>query len=255
MTILASDMQAYPSAVVSADPATNGGGPGANPLALNAKNAVFPDIGLDEKASGSRVWRKIFLANTSSDALTGSTYVLLDWPTLYAPYAYFVPGTRTDVEAHIPANPEIYGAAYLAAAAAVGDTSISVALAHADLSPMFAAGRRILVSNRATWVNTTGTVGTEETHGITAVSVSGLTATLTLDSPLAAAYPAAANTDDPTLRAGGRVCVLYQPGVITPVGDAPASVPIWLCRVVPAGATRVGDPGTSVGWLFESAGS
>lgn len=251
MTILASDMQAYPSAVVSADPATNGGGPAANPLSLNGKNAVFGDIGLEERSAGDRVWRKVFLANLSTDRLTTSTYVLLDWPTLYGEHVYFVPGTRTDVERDIPTNPDIYGAAYLASAAAVGDTSITVVLEHADLAPMFAAGRRILVSNRTTWVNTTGTAGAEETHSITAVSASGLTVTLTLDGPLNAAYPAATNTDDPTLRAGGRVSVLYRPGAMT--GDPP-SIPIWLCRVVPAGTASVGDPGTALGWLFESAG-
>lgn len=250
MTILAGDMQAYPSAVVSNDPATNGGGPASAPLTLNAKNAVFPDIGLEEKDSGGRIWRKVFLANLSSDALTDSTYVLLDWPALYDEYVFFTPGARTDVESGIPGNPDIYGAAYLAAPAAAGDTTLTVTLEHAELAAMFRAGRRVLVSDRATWVNTTATAGTEETRDIAAVSASGLTVTLTLAAPLAHAHPAATNTDNPTLRAGGRVSVLYRPGALT--GDPP-SIPIWLCRVVPPGAASVGDPGTSLGWLFESA--
>ena len=204
MSILASDLIAFASATVSDNPATNGGRPAASPLSLNAKNNAFPDVGSAVIEAGGRAWRKLFLCNASTDNSAGTAArVLLDKPTSYGDYAYFLPGTMEDVESGISASAPIYGAALLSADAAAGATQITCALEDAALAPMFAAGRRIVLSTRSGYENTTSSVGVEETAEIASVSTSGTTATLTLTKGLANAY---------TVAAGARASVIYAPG-------------------------------------------
>ena len=209
MSIIASDLIAFASATISDNPATNGGRPAATPISLSAKNNIFPDVGSAVRESGGRAWRKLFLCNASADNSPGTALnVLLDKPTAYGDYAYFVPGTMEDVESGISASAPMYGAALLSADAAAGATQITCALENATLAPMFAAGRRIIVSTRSGYENTTSSVGVEETAEIASVSTSGTITTLTLTSGLTNAY---------TVSAGGRVSVIYAPGTtLTP---------------------------------------
>ena len=94
-----------------------------------------------------------------------------------------MPGTHEDFESGV--SGDIYGCALLSQNAAAGANSVTVALEDAALAPMLTTGREILITNRTDFANTTGNVGTEEFHRIASVSVSGLTATITLDATLA----------------------------------------------------------------------
>lgn len=201
MSILATDLQAFLPAAVTANPATNGGRMGASAINLNAKNNVFPDVSAALRASGGVRWRKLFLANRNAENVAvQSTLVLMNAPTVYDDYAYFVPGTHEDFESGV--SGDIYGCALLSQNAAAGANSVTVALEDAALAPMLTTGREILITNRTDFANTTGNVGTEEFHRIASVSVSGLIATITLEATLANAY---------TVAAASRICTVYRP--------------------------------------------
>ena len=211
MSILSTDMQAVLSMQVSdSNPAENGGRPGNTLLSLSAKNNVFADLDLIEPPAGPR-WRKIFLLNLNAENLAAlSPQVLLDSPTPGPDWVFFCPADFDGMQSAASGNADIYGAAWLAADAAAGATTVEVSFANAALAPMLQSGLQLLISTRPQYQNTTGSVGAEETVTISSliVSVSDLSATLNLTAPLRNSYSIAQQA---------RASVLYRPsGPIAP---------------------------------------
>ncbi len=208
MSILVTDLQAFLSKGVSSTAAQNGGRMADTPISLTAKNNGYPDVSSYVREVGSEVagrrWRKVFLANRNAENLKGQyPMVLLDRPTQYGDYAYFVPADHDNFESGLTGSEPIYGAALLAQDALSGAGTIQVTLEDAFLAAMLASGREILISSRANFENTTSTVGIEEKRSISgAPVVSGLTATITLDKAL---------TADFLVSAGARISTVYRP--------------------------------------------
>lgn len=242
MSIVPSEMQAYLSASVSdEDPSANGGAIADAPMPLSAMNNAFPNVTSQERVQGDRKWRKIFLVNANAELDGVSPMVVLDKPTAYGDYVYFVPGAAANYESDLTGDEPMYGAALLGADAAAGATQISLALEDATLAPMLAAGRELLISNRNAFDNTTSTQGAEELREIASVSVSGTTASVTLTTPLEHGY---------TVASGARASVVWRPAIMfTGLHNAR---PIWVSAVIPPGVTEYGLTDISIGWQVES---
>ena len=208
MSILVTDMQAFLSRTVSDTPALNGGRMADTPINLTAKNNGYPDVSSYVREVGTEVagrrWRKVFLANRNAENLKGQyPMVLLDRPTRYGDYAYFIPADHDNFESDIAGTEPIYGSALLAADALTGATTIQVTLEDAALAAMLVDSREILISTRSNFENTTSTVGEEAKHTITGTPVvSGLTVTITLDRALAADF---------LVSSGARASTVYRP--------------------------------------------
>lgn len=219
MSILVTDLQAFLSRSVSSVPAQNGGRMADTPISLTAKNNAFPDPSSHLREVGTEVggrrWRKIFLANRNQENLRGQyPMVLLDRPTQYGDFAYFIPADHDNVESDITNAEPMYGAALLAQNAHKDATTIQVTLEDAFLAAMLQDGREILLSTRANFENTTSTVGVEEKHTINGAPVlSGLTATITLGRALGADFH---------VSAGARISVVYRPA-----GDVAPALTDW----------------------------
>ena len=242
MSIVPSELQAYLSATVSdEDPTANGGAIGDAPMPLSAMNNAFPNVTSAERSGGDRKWRKIFLVNANSELTGVSPIVVMDKPTAYGDYAYFVPGAAANHESDLTGSEDMYGAAALGADAATGATQITLALEDAALAPMLAAGRELLISNRNAFDNTTSTQGAEELREIASVSVSGTTATVTLTAAL---------EHDFTVASGTRASVVYRPAAMQPGTEN--ATPLWVCAVIPAGTTEYGLTDIPIGWQVES---
>lgn len=240
MSIIPSEMQAYLSASVSDDDPTANGGPIADdPMPLSALNNAFPNTTLAERTQGDRKWRKIFLVN-ASDQDGVDPMVVMDKPTAYGDYAFFVPG-GANYESDLTGAEPIYGAALLATDAAEGATQIVLALEHEALAPMLVSGRELLISSRANFDNTTSTQGHEELRQISGVSVSGTTATVTLDEPLGHNYIVAT---------GSRASVVWRPPTMRP--NTANATPLWVSAVIPPGTTEYGLTDIPIGWQVES---
>lgn len=214
MSILSTDLQTIRAAGVSSDPAGNGGRPGTVLMPQSAKNNAFPDVDDALLETGGSRWRKLFLVNLNAENLEGlSPEVLIDSPPTDGDFALFCAGDWDEYESALTGNETIYSSALLSADAAAGATSITVTLGNAALAPMLSAGRRILISTRTLYWQTTSTAGAEEYCTCQSVSISGTQATITLSSPLTNAY-ATANK--------ARISTVYQPG-----GEVKPTITNW----------------------------
>lgn len=233
MSITANDMQAFLSAEVSdTDPAANGGPPADAPMPLASKNNAYPDVNSRQRERGVRRWRKIFLANLNSADLVGeAVMVLMDAPTAYGDYAYFLPAGFEDHESDITVTGygAPYGTALLRIDADAGSNALQITLEHESLFDMLAAGREIVVSTRQSFENQSSTIGVEEIHTIQSAVIThqgvmgDAEATVTTSAPLEHDFKVADNA---------RISTVYRPP------DQRASVTEW---------TAGGDPPVSVG--------
>lgn len=242
MSIIPSELQAYLSASISDDdPAANGGPIADAPMPLSALNNAFPNVTLQERTQGDRKWRKIYLVNANADQDGVSPMVVMDKPTAYGDYAYFVPGAGADYESDLTGSEAMYGAALFATDVQAGATQIVLALEHEDMAPMLAVGRELLISNRSAFDNTTSTQGHENLRHIADVTVSGTTATVTLDAGLEHNF---------TVASGARASVVWRPDTMKPsTGNA---TPLWVSAVIPPGTTEYGLTDIPIGWQVES---
>ena len=210
MSILTSELIAFPAAHVSAtDPTANGGRPADEPLPLNRKNNVFPDVNSAARAAGGTRRRKVFLANHNPDDLPGeAVMVIMDKITPYDDFGYFVPGDYDDFESDLTGDEPMHGAAVLQDPAEAGADLLTVALESGEQGRMFAEGGELLVSSRSAFDNVSGTAGVEELVTIGSRSFQGTGNTvciLRLNRPLENAFAA-----------GSRVSTVYRPPDLAP---------------------------------------
>jgi len=199
MPITESNIKFYRAALTSdVTPAQNGGRLSATAVASGVKNNLFPDVPQSQRTAGATVLRKAFLKVET----TANTELIA--PNLFVMKAsegddYYLlrPGTQTGTQDALTSRR--YGLGTLAAATALGATTLTVTLEHAGaaaLSP-FQAGDPIIVTNR----NTVTEAGDAEYLTAAAVAVSGGTVTLTLAGGTGRAWAA-----------GDRVASVWQPG-------------------------------------------
>lgn len=242
MSITPSEMQAYLSASISDEDPTANGGPIADaPMPLSTLNNAYPNVTLAERAQGDRKWRKIYLVNNNSELDGVSPMVLMDRPTAYGDYAYFVPGASANYEHDLTGDEPMYGAALLDQDAAEGDANIILALEDAALKAMLVAGRELLISSRNAFENVTSTQGHEEMREIESVTLYDRTALVVLTTPL---------EHDFVIANGARASVVWRPPTMRP--GVQNAVPIWVCAVIPPGLGEYGLTDIPIGWQVES---
>lgn len=189
MSISSADIQWFNAALTSASvPAQNGGRQSQTQSVSGVKNNLFPDVSAAERASGAEHWRKLFAVLKSADDLPladvrisleactpGESYVLLHQSDPLA--------TQADVGWRRP-----FGVGALAEASAIGAQSLEVTT-EADFSGWsdqpFQEGDVVRVDARADCLSP----GACEYALVDSVSFVGASVTLTLEAPLAHAYP------------------------------------------------------------------
>jgi len=175
-------------------PAQNGGRMAHTQAVSGVKNNVFPDSSVAERLSGSTRWRKLFwFINSNTATPANNVRVYLDQKTNQDDYLLFQAATATGTEATDKDEALLYGVGVLAGDASAGAESVIVACEHADYATLlpYRVGMLIRISN----IPVGGGAGTETFVPLSAVSITGATATLTFTGhPLANAYLAATPT-------------------------------------------------------------
>lgn len=186
MTVLASEVKFYRSAVVS-DTAANGGRLGIAEAVSGVAQNVFPDVPESERTAGSTKYRKLFMKveNPNDEALL-NTFLFLNQTTPADDSMRFFSGTQTDVQSDI-SSPTLYGVGQLQATVSSGVNTIVVTVEDWAEGVIFRDGDTIRISDKATL----GGGGNEEIHTINgAPGVAGNDITLTLTNNLANGYNA-----------------------------------------------------------------
>lgn len=158
--------------------ATNGGRMASGILNTGIKNAVFPDVRNAERLAGSDKWRKVFLHFAPMDSSQALDVHVIPWaPTIADDRVRVHAGTQTDTQATIAATPgNAYGAANAnTASLPAGSTSVAVTLESAA-ETIFRVGDTVYITDKDA---VTSSTGAEEYTTLSAVSVTGTTATLT----------------------------------------------------------------------------
>jgi hypothetical protein len=192
MPILTSEIKWYAPALVSdTTPASNGGRPTQTLIASGVKNALLPDVSSTQRATGAVHWRKAFIGiRNAANLPLVDPKISIESGTPGGSYVLLYPGTLTDTEDEIVERP--YGIGTLSANAAIGATSLTVAVEHAayeDLDPNpFQIGDLVRIDARATVSGT----GNFEYRTIASVGYVGTVMTLGVDA-LQYAYTAADN--------------------------------------------------------------
>lgn len=199
MTIIATEMQAYKSQVVTNDN-TNGGRMSIIQIISGVLQNVFPHVFSTERGIGSTLRRKLFfkVANDADETLSNAG-ICLDGPTNGDDRVYFHVGTQRDTQADITGSERKYGAGLTTVLASAGASTLVVDVEDASLVGVFLDTDTIRVTDKAT--PDAGT-GNEEEHTISgAPSVSGTEVTITIAGTLANTYAI-----------GAKVSSKYVPG-------------------------------------------
>lgn len=199
MTIIANELQAFKSLVVTNDN-SNGGRMSANQIQSGVPANVFPHVFSTERQAGSILRRKVFfkVAN-DNDEILSNTGICLDGPTQGEDWVHFHVGSQRDTEGDIIGSERKYGAALTTAEAVAGASTLVVAVENASLTGIYVDGDTIRVTNKATPDSGTGA---EEEHTISgAPSAAGLEVTIIIAGQLANTYTA-----------GAKVSSKYIPG-------------------------------------------
>lgn len=196
MTILSSELRAYPAADMS-NGSTSGGRITFTALTSGALQNVFPHVFKATRTAGNVAnpdHRKIFWRNINdADEAGYNPGQYLFRPNPSDAWCYQVIGTQRSTRADLDGSEAKYGAGLLAAGVSAGATTITVRVKHADLTGCFATGRPCRISTKLLASSTTGT---EEEFTPTNVTVDGLVVTLTIGSPgLTNGYTAGGATD------------------------------------------------------------
>ena len=170
MSIIASDLKWYRSAVVT-NTVANGGRMSNSQIVSNVRNNLFPDVKEAERAAGITRYRKLFLKVANADSLTlynGIIYMGSITPA--EDYVSFFAGTQTDTQNDIT-SPREYGAGFLSSVLEAG-TSVFDVMLESDSLVVFYNGDTICISD--------GT--NEEYHHNVSISKTGDVVTITLDA-------------------------------------------------------------------------
>lgn len=162
----------------------------ATSIVTAVKNNLFPNILQAERTSGSTKYRKAFLHVANSENLSFiSPKIFVYKPTAGDDHTVIFLGTQVDTQATMSAPSQVYGAGKLNSDAIAGATSISVLVENWAVSPIFAVGMTIRITNMADISSGTGTAELL-TIAPSGVSAAGNVITLTLTTPLANPYSA-----------------------------------------------------------------
>lgn len=185
MTIAPEDIT-FMRAATENDADNNGGRMTATKIIADIKNNLFPDVKMDERASGSTKYRKLFIkvASEQSDSMADAK-VFLDGATPAEDVVTMIMGTQTDVQANLASNARHYGCGFLSDPILAGATTILVDVEPGNEFPgdeIFKDGDLIRISNKA---NVLASSGTEEFVRLAAtggVVWNGTQVTLTFES-------------------------------------------------------------------------
>jgi hypothetical protein len=202
MSILAAEISWFAPALVSdSAPASNGGRQTQTQIVSGVKNALFPDVSSAQRTAGATHWRKAFIGVRNADNLPlVDPKISIESGTPGDSYVLLYPGTRTDTEDEVVERP--YGVGTLSADAALGATSLTVAVESADYDGMtpnpFQIGDLVRVDARPTVAG----AGAFEYRTVASVGYVGSVMTLGIDA-LESAYTAAD---------GVRIASVIEPG-------------------------------------------
>lgn len=149
MSITQLDLKYFHALEVS-DATTNGGGIDlSNEAITGVKNNVWPNVSASQRESGLVTYRKLFCtpASDTNDPLVDPRA----WnhsPTPGDDYVLLFAGTKSDTQATIDES-RIYGSSNLKSDVSIGDTSIIVTVENSDLTGIFQAGDKIIISNQS----------------------------------------------------------------------------------------------------------
>ena len=185
MTILASELKAYPSQTVT-DTTANGGRIGFTALTSGGLQNVFPHVFRAERLAGSTKRRKVFLRNTNdADETLYAPLVRLHAPAIGDDWVYFHVGTQRDTAADITGSERKFGVGTLKTTVTSGGSTLVATVEHSSLTGIYQAGDTIRITDKATPSSATGN---EEELVINTVSVSGTDVTITTTHTLAYGY-------------------------------------------------------------------
>lgn len=189
MAILKEDLKFYKSSTYN-DTANNGGLP-SNVAVVNAVSEnIFPTISQAERLAGSTKYRKLFAKPDADGAFPlYNSRVYIENPTLADEAVFIFAGTLSQTQSSLTGNERVYGCGWLDVSVAEGADEIDVRIENADYK-IFQTGDKIRISNKT---SIDDTLHSEEVRTIDAISWTGSTATITLDSALDNAYLATSN--------------------------------------------------------------
>lgn len=190
MTIIATELQAYKSQVVTND-STNGGRMSNNQIISGVLQNVFPHVFSNDRQAGLTTRRKLFfkVANDADETLNNPA-VCLDGPTSGEDWVFFHVGTQRDTQNDITGSERKYVAGVTTAQASAGGSTLVVDVEDSSLTNGFLDADTIRVTDKLTPDSGTGN---EEEHTISGTpSVSGTEVTITISGTLANTYAAGA---------------------------------------------------------------
>lgn len=205
MTILATDVTFYKSAVVSSD-STNGGRISENEAVSGQPNAIWPNVTKAQRDSGDTIIRKIF-----AKIMTNSADTLIDpqlwneYPTPGDDHIIMYPGTTDDTVATMVTT-DSYCSAVLKNNYAAGATAVVLVVEDTTMSPAFADTKTLRFTDKSTPTSTTGNEEQKDIDGTP--SVSGTDITITLSAAL-----------ENSFLAGDKVQVVYNTPDLQAIGD------------------------------------
>jgi hypothetical protein len=178
MAIQRTDLVYCRSAVWN-DTASNGGEMSTTTIVDAVSGNIFPTVNQAERIAGSTKYKKVFVKNKEGTGLTlYNAKIYIENPTPANDIVVLQAGTLTDAQSAISGR--LYGCGWLNAAAAIGDTSITVLTEDGDI-PIFAVSDSLRISNKA---NVDDVAGVEEYVTISTVTYSGDVATITFTPAL-----------------------------------------------------------------------
>lgn len=214
--MLDTDLKIYSSQVVN-ELATNGGLISDTEIITGQDENCFPAVGEAERLAGSKKYRKVgYKVADDEDGSLVSPKLWFDTPTPGDDWAVFFAGTQRDTIADISGadtgndTEEKFGVAWLNADAAAGAATFALKLSDASLGSgndaIFADGKSIRITDKAT---PTATSGNAEFHTIsgTPVLVDDVL-TITIAGTLAYSYTGNGDIGS------ARIMSVYEPATV-----------------------------------------
>lgn len=186
------------------DNTTNGGRASATRVVSGQLQNVFPHVPRAERIAGSTKWRVTIdkFVNDDDETLIAPGYYF-DGDTPGGDYATFLPAGLRSTQADWVTEPlsNHYGAGYLVSDVADTDTSLTIQMADASITPVFRDTMEIRISDKP---DPDSVSGNEAFLTITGTpSVSGSQVTVSLTSAIGFAFTAGTGT---------KISGVYRPG-------------------------------------------
>jgi len=172
---------------------TSGGRMSNNAITSNTLRNLFADVDYSELQAGTNIKRKLFVKNSNTDNLSAHNPLLFlgKTPTSTA-REFLILGTQTNTLSGVGTSPRRYGCCNISQAVAAGDTIVKVTTPSVSYN-LFQVGDTVVITSRSTPAKVSSdpleTDVPLEVRKITAVSYSGDTATITVDSAFDNPYP------------------------------------------------------------------